>query len=319
MPHLMLVRCAKVVGMATANLTLVTDLGTVVKSSDTLSNLGGRWLMAYASLRTREAYGDALGTFAAFLAEHRAGEVLQATRSHLDAWARAMEAAELKPATRARNLAALSSFYAFAVSENALPSNPATGVRRPRVSDKSTRLGLTLDTSRQVLHTAEAMSPTHKAAVALLLCAGLRASEAIAVKASDISESLGHTVLTVQGKGGEVAPVVLSPVAMRLLAEALAKANGGPVLQDNAGQAIDRFKLGRIVNAIGRKAKLGRMLTPHDLRHGCITSALEAGEPIHLVQAHARHASPTTTQRYDRNRGRLDNSAAYGLGRALAQ
>jgi integrase len=230
-----------------------------------------------------------------------------------------MEAAELKPATRARNLAALSSFYAFAVSEGVLAANPAKAVRRPKVSDKSTRLGLTLDTSRQVLKAAEAMTATHKAAVALLLCAGLRASEAIAVKAADITESLGHTVLAVKGKGGEVAPVVLSPVAMRLLTEALANAAGGPLLRDTEGRPLDRFKLGRLVNRIGKQAQLGRVLTPHDLRHGCITSALEAGEPIHLVQAHARHASPTTTQRYDRNRGRLDNSAAYGLGRALAQ
>lgn len=305
--------------MSNANLTLVSDLGTVVRPEHTLANLAGRWLMAYSSARTREAYRDALDLFAAFLAEHRAGEVMQATRSHLDAWARAMEAAELKPATRARNIAALSSFYAFAVSEGVLAANPAKAVRRPKVSDKSTRLGLTLDTSRQVLKAAEAMTATHKAAVALLLCAGLRASEAIAVKAADITESLGHTVLAVKGKGGEVAPVVLSPVAMRLLSEAIANANGGTLLQDTEGRPLDRFKLGRIVNRIGKKAQLGRVLTPHDLRHGMITSALEAGEPIHLVQAHARHASPTTTQRYDRNRGRLDNSAAYGLGRALAQ
>ena len=305
--------------MSNANLTLVSDLGTVVRPEHTLANLAGRWLMAYSSARTREAYRDALDLFAAFLAEHRAGEVMQDTRSHLDAWARAMEAAELKPATRARNIAALSSFYAFAVSEGVLAANPAKAVRRPKVSDKSTRLGLTLDTSRQVLKAAEAMTATHKAAVALLLCAGLRASEAIAVKAADITESLGHTVLAVKGKGGEVAPVVLSPVAMRLLSEAIANANGGTLLQDTEGRPLDRFKLGRIVNRIGKKAQLGRVLTPHDLRHGMITSALEAGEPIHLVQAHARHASPTTTQRYDRNRGRLDNSAAYGLGRALAQ
>ena len=317
----MLVRCATVVCMTSTEVTLVSNLGTVVMPGQTLGNLAGRWLMAYESKRTREAYREALEVFAAFLAEHQAGEVLTASRSHLDAWARAMEAAQFKPATRARNLSALSSFYAFAVSEGVLAANPAKAVRRPKVSDKSTRLGLTLDTSRQVLKAAEVMTPTHKAAVALLLCAGLRASEAIAVRPQDISESLGHTVLAVKGKGGEVAPVVLSPVAMRLLAEALALAtpDNATLLHDPDKQPLTRFQLGRIVNRIGKKAALGRALTPHDLRHGCITSALEAGEPIHLVQAHARHASPTTTQRYDRNRGRLDNSAAYGLGRALAQ
>jgi site-specific recombinase XerD len=280
-----------------------------------------RWLAAQPSERTRQAYAESLTKFATFLTNGNAGTVLHAKRTHLDLWARSMESDGLAPAGRARHLSALSSFYAYGVSEGVLDRNPAEAVKRPKVSDKSTRLGLTLETSRKVLKAADAMGPKYRAAVALLLCAGLRASEAIAVKPQDIGESLGHTVLSVTGKGGVVAPVVLSPVAVRLLAEAVQEAekHGTTVLHDDEGKPLTRFQLGRVVRRIGGFACLGRPLTPHDLRHGCITSALEAGEPIHLVQAHARHASPTTTQRYDRNRGLLDNSAAYGLGRALAQ
>jgi len=113
--------------------------------------------------------------------------------------------------------------------------------------------------------------------------------------------------------------VVLPPQAMRLISEALeaARKDGGTILRNTQGGPLDRFQLGRVVNSIGRKAKLGRALTPHDLRHGCATVALEVGEPIERVQSHLRHASPVTTQRYNRNRGRLDFSAAYGIGRGL--
>lgn len=307
--------------MATLVPTLATGFGVTRHGDDPARSLAMRWLAAQPSERTRQAYGESLGKFAAFLTEGKAGGVLQAQRAHIDLWARSMEAEGLAPAGRARHLSAVSSFFAYGVSEGVLDRNPAEAVKRPKVSDKSTRLGLTLETSRKVLKAADTMGPKYRAAVALLLCAGLRASEAIAVRPSDIGESLGHTVLQVKGKGGIVSPVVLSPVAVRLLAEAVKEAEtfGGPVLHDDEGKALTRFQLGRVVRRIGAYACLGRPLTPHDLRHGCITSALEAGEPIHLVQAHARHASPTTTQRYDRNRGLLDNSAAYGLGRALAQ
>jgi integrase len=291
--------------------TLGTDFAT----------LGKRWLLAYASPRTREAYAHAFGLFVAFLDKYSGGvDPLAANRSHLDAWARSLEAEGRKPATVAHYLVAASSFYAFALSVGVIERNPAKGVRRPKVSDISTRLGLTLDTSRRVVASAEEMTALHRAAVALMLLGGLRVSEAAAVRAADLGEEASHTVLTVTGKGGRVGKVVLAPAALRLLADRLeaVKGTSTPLLADEAGQPLTRFAVRRIVAAVGRKANLGRPLTAHDLRHGCATSSLEVGEPLHFVQAHLRHASPTTTQRYNRNRERLDNSAAYGLGRALA-
>lgn len=294
-----------------------SDLITLDQAAETLAM---RWLLAYASIRTRQNYQAALNRFAHFMTKHEAGQVLDASRTHLDAWARSMEAEKLKPASIAANLASVSSFYAYAVSCDAIKSNPCEKVRRPKVSDISTRLGLTLESARKVVTAAEAMSAKHRAAVALMLFGGLRASEACGVVAEDIGEELGHMVLIVRGKGGTLGKVVLPPAAMRLLGDALevARKDKGTLLRDEQGGALDRFQLGRVINSIGRYACLGRPLTPHDLRHGCATVALEVGEPMHQVQAHLRHASPVTTQRYDRNRGRLDGSAAYGIGRGLA-
>jgi integrase len=188
------------------------------------------------------------------------------------------------------------------------------------VSDKSPRLGLDLDTSRQVRRAVEGMSAQHKAAFALLFCEGLRASEACAVRPSDFSESLGHRALTVKGKGGSIEPVAVPPLAWHLLSEAMseAQADNLTLLRDGQGRQLNRFQLSRIVARIGKAAKLGRPLTPHDLRHGCATASLEAGEPLHQVQAHLRHKDPKTTQRYNRNRERLDSSAAYGLAQAIS-
>ena len=293
------------------------DLATLDREAESIAL---KWLLAYASLRTRQNYQAALSRFAQFMAMHKAGSALEATRTHLDAWSRSMEAEKLAPASIAANLASVSSFYAYAVSCNAIASNPCEKVRRPKVSDISTRLGLTLESARKVVTGAEAMSAKHRGAVALMLFGGLRASEACSVTASDIGEELGHMVLSVRGKGGTLGKVVLPPAAMRLLGECLevARKDKGTLLRDSKGKALDRFQLGRVINSIGRYACLGRPLTPHDLRHGCATVALEVGEPMHQVQAHLRHASPVTTQRYDRNRGRLDGSAAYGIGRGLA-
>ena len=307
--------------MKSTHLEIVADhQSDLITLDQTAETLAMRWLLAYASIRTRQNYQAALNRFAHFMTKHEAGQVLDASRTHLDAWARSMEAEKLKPASIAANLASVSSFFAYAVSCDAIKSNPCEKVRRPKVSDISTRLGLTLESARKVVTASEAMSAKHRAAVALMLFGGLRASEACGVVAEDIGEELGHMVLIVRGKGGTLGKVVLPPAAMRLLGDALevARKDKGTLLRDEQGGALDRFQLGRVINSIGRYACLGRPLTPHDLRHGCATVALEVGEPMHQVQAHLRHASPVTTQRYDRNRGRLDGSAAYGIGRGLA-
>jgi integrase len=300
--------------------TLVNTQGTLVTEAEAVRSLATQWLLAYDSKRTREAYRDALSRFAAFMSKGEPGGIMKARRPHLDLWARTMEAEGLAPTTRARNLAAVSSFYAYAVTAGELTANPAEAVRRPKVSDKSPRLGLDLDTSRQVRRAVEGMSAQHKAAFALLFCEGLRASEACAVRPSDFSESLGHRALTVKGKGGSIEPVAVPPLAWHLLSEAMseAQADNLTLLRDGQGRQLNRFQLSRIVARIGKAAKLGRPLTPHDLRHGCATASLEAGEPLHQVQAHLRHKDPKTTQRYNRNRERLDSSAAYGLAQAIS-
>ena len=280
--------------------------------SQPLERLALAWLASFSSPRTREAYARDLERFSEWLARHNAGTTLTASRTHLDLYARALEDAGYSPATRARSLSSLSSFYAYSCSTGALVENPASHVRRPKLPNYSPRLGLNLDTAPRVVAAAGRLTIDHRTLVALCLFTGLRVSEALRVEAGDLRSEAGHTVLEVTSKGGRRDLVPLSPQALRLLSEALEVRPSGPLLG-----GMDRFRAFRLVAQLGEEAGLERPLTPHDLRHGAATCALEAGEPIHRVQQLLRHASPVTTQRYDHSRDRLDSSAAYGLARAI--
>lgn len=285
------------------------------------------WLVSFPSTRTRDSYLRDLSEFASWLESNNAGDLLTVTRAHLDLYARSMEEATrfdyavagpavrkpaYSPATRARKLAALSSFYAFLCERGDLSVNPVANVRRPKLPNYSPRLGLNLDTAPKVIAAVEESGVVGKALFALCFYAGLRVSEALSVRGSDIREEAGHTVLEVTSKGGRRDLVPLSPPALRLLAPLRETYGEGPLLEE-----WDRFQAGRIIANIGKKAGLTQRLTPHDLRHGAATCALELGEPIHRVQQLLRHASPVTTQRYDHSRNRLDASAAYGLARVV--
>ncbi len=138
-------------------------------------------------------------------------------------------------------------------------------------------------------------------------------SAALSLNVEDLTKEQGVTVVTVKRKGGKRFRVVLSAEALELLSPALRK-GAGAIVRGERGARWDRRKAARVVNALGRSIHLGRNLCPHDLRHAAITNALIAGAPLEAVQDMAGHSSPVTTQRYNRARFQLANSAAHNLG-----
>jgi integrase/recombinase XerD len=74
-----------------------------------------------------------------------------------------------------------------------------------------------------------------------------------------------------------------------------------------------------MVRRVARHAGITKTLSPHSLRHGFVTLALEAGATLTDVQDAAGHVDPRTTRRYDRARHRLDCAPTYTLAAALAE
>ncbi len=88
------------------------------------------------------------------------------------------------------------------------------------------------------------------------------------------------------------------------------------------GRPLSRQQVDRAIKRVARAAGIPSYakLSPHSLRHTCVTLMLDGGAPLHVVQAFVGHASPETTGRYDRARGALTRSAAAlaGMGRLIA-
>lgn len=281
--------------------------------------VAGAWLAEFPSAHTQDAYRRDLQQYAGHLAGLGITDPLSAQRHVVAYYARYLDSIGLAAATRARKLAAVSSFYRYATRADVVPANPAKDIARPPVSAESPRLGMSADEARRVIDVARERTPAHRALLALCLCAGLRVSEALAVTPADMAEVKGHRVVRVAGKGGKVRHVPLSPLALDLLADALAGCEPGtPVVRGPQGGMVDRHRALRMVESLGRAAGIGHALRPHDCRHTAATLALDAGAPIHRVQDLLGHSSPTTTQRYVAHRERLDHSAAYDLCRVLA-
>jgi site-specific recombinase XerD len=237
-------------------------------------------------------------------------------RLHVDHYARGLEEAGESASTRARRLAAISSLYKYAISVGVLVVNPCQHARRPKVdADASPPVGLTEAEAVAMLKWAEKESPRTHCLVALLLLGGLRVSEALSVRAEDLSTDRGHRFLTVHRKGGKVRRVVIAPGLAHALDILLGGRTEGLILTTRTGAPWDRAEAWHAVKRIAGRAEVTKAarISPHSLRHTAVTLALANGASLERVQDFVGHADPRTTRRYDRRRGALDGHAAYQL------
>jgi len=145
----------------------------------------------------------------------------------------------------------------------------------------------------------------------LLALNGLRVSEATGADIEHLGLERGHRTLTITRKGGKIVTIPLAPRTARAIDLAIGERTEGPVFVAADGRRLDRHGAWRIVRRTARRARIGKAVTPHTLRHAFITAALDAWVPLRDVQEAASHADPRTTMRYDRARGSLDRHATY--------
>lgn len=288
----------------------------------------GRWLASLVSEQSRRAYRSDLRQACAFF-DAFAQDLLSASRAEVDLWRQALTQKGLKATTIARKLAALSSFFDYAITEDQASINPVERVRRPRVdSTTSNGRGLSQREVMALIHAAKDYSPRAHAIITLLYYTGARISEALGANVEDLGHDQSFRVLSVTRKGGHEAKLVLPPQVLAGLeayrgtgvayGQQLALADEGPtpLFQTATGARWDASAVTRMLNRVAARAGIQGRISPHVLRHSHITHALEAGAALHEVQDSVGHSSPVTTQRYNRARHRLEKSTALVLSRS---
>jgi integrase/recombinase XerD len=237
--------------------------------------------------------------------------VLDAKRAHIELYVRAMEDHGYARSTIGRRLSTVASYYRWCLEEEIIVRNPAAHVRRPKISQESTTVGLDRDELGAFLVQAGLASPRDHALACLLGLNGLRVSEACNANIENIGFERGHHTLLVDRKGGKRAIIPLAPRTYRAVMLAVGERHAGPILLGNDGDRLDRFGAYRIVRRIARRAGIAHRVHPHSLRHAFCTAALDAGVPLRDVQEAMSHSDPRTTSRYDRHRVSLDRHAAH--------
>jgi site-specific recombinase XerD len=303
------------------------DQGTIITAAGNQHRHGhviAAWKLAQSSPHTLRAYTGSMAGYCGWL-DTRGLDLLSVKRPIVDGYRHSLTGA---PATVAAKLAALSSFYRYAVSAELIAANPVELVKRPRVDpDHSDTQGLSKDQAKALLAAARADGPRSHALASLLLFTGIRLSEALNASTTDYGHDTGHRTLRIRRKGGKDAKVAVPAPAVEALdayigttgRELVAGTAGGglPIFTTATGRRWNSSEAFRSVQRLAKAAGIEGQISPHSLRHTFATIALDVGATLHDLQDSMGHADPRTTRRYDRARNTLAKSAGYDVARAL--
>ena len=217
----------------------------------------------------------------------------------------------LATATQARRLSAVKSLLSFGHKTGYLPVNVGAAIRLPKVRQTLAERILDADAVHDML--ALERGPRNKALLRLLYLGGLRISEACGLRVRDLSERGDAGQVTVFGKGGKTRAVLLKASLWQDLAALRGADPDAALFRSREGGTLDPSQVHRIVKAAAKRSGLPPAVSAHWLRHAHVSHALDAGAPVHLVQAAVEHASLATTGRYAHARP-SDSSSRYLSG-----
>jgi integrase/recombinase XerD len=253
---------------------------------------------------TIESYARDLAALAAF-AEKRGRDVGDLERRDLEAFVRSLMTGGLSPRSTARAVACIRGFYRFAAIEQQRDISPADDLRAPRAWAALPKF-LSLDEVDRLLEQPDIASPRglrDKALISVLYATGLRVSELIALKLSNLHLQDGY--LTCVGKGSKERLVPIGHDAANWVEQYLQTGRprlvkgSSPWLFVNArGGPLSRVGFWKLLKEYGIKAGIAQDISPHVLRHSFATHLLERGADLRAIQMMLGHADLSTTQIY---------------------
>lgn len=255
---------------------------------------------------TLEAYGRDLSRYLEFLAQQEVGATDQITPPVVVQFMVSLKKSGLSPRSQARALAALRMFHRFLLREKFAPHDPTRQVAVPR---SLSPLPHTLSQAEveRLLAGPKGESPLQcrdRAMLEVLYATGLRVSELVTLKLSDLQLDVGY--LTAFGKRSKQRIVPLGEAAVKELLHyrsvarpQLDRQRGSQVVFLNrSGRGLTRQGFWQMIKRRAAEAGISRKISPHVLRHSFATHLLDNGADLRSVQAMLGHADISTTQIY---------------------
>lgn len=256
---------------------------------------------------TVEAYLRDLSQMASYMqSEFSIGNPEQIREQHVESFLAYLFDRGAGKATQARILSGIKSFFNYLLLNDRIENLPTEFIDAPKIGRKLPDV-LTVQEIGAILGSFDLSAPfghRNKAIVETLYSCGLRVSELVALRISDLFFEDGF--IRVTGKGDKQRLVPVSREAVRLIGLYLEQRRTMPVdsryadtlFLNNKGRALTRVMIFHIIREAARSAGIAKTISPHTFRHSFATHLLEGGAGIRQVQQMLGHESILTTEIY---------------------
>lgn len=261
------------------------------------------------SAHSVEAYVRDVHQFSLFLADHEIEKAPhEITHEHVEGFLQWIGSMDLSARTQARMISGLRAFYRYLHVEDLMQTDPMELIEGPRLDRKLPEVLSYEEIDRMVsaIDLSHPQGTRNRAIIETLYACGLRVSELINLKRSNLYMDVG--ILKVIGKGNKERLVPIGSEALkhirlyvqgdRRAAMNIQKGHEDILFLNRRGAALSRVMIFMLVRELARKAGIDKTVSPHTFRHSFATHLVEGGADLRAVQEMLGHASITTTEIY---------------------
>jgi integrase/recombinase XerD len=264
------------------------------------------WLEDGLSRNTLDSYRRDLVQFQRWLVQQRSSKLLIADNADILAYLGHKFRARAKATTAGRLLSSLKRFYRYALRQHHVQTDPTLNIDAPKLP-RGLPKTLTEEDVERLLgapNIEHALGVRDRAMFETLYASGLRVSELVSLRMSQVSQDMG--VVRIMGKGSKERLVPLGEEALvwivRYVEQArqhiLGKRVTDAVFVTSRGGAMTRQAFWHLVKRYAATAGLRQTISPHTLRHAFATHLLNHGADLRVVQMLLGHSDISTTQIY---------------------
>ena len=258
------------------------------------------------SLNTRKSYERDLLQYLHYLEDEQITSWQDVDRYVVINYLEKMHDEKKAPATVTRMITSLRRFHQFLRQERLTDHDPMQHIDTPKKVQKlPSTLSLTeVERLIETPDTTKNLGIRDRAILEVMYATGMRVSELVGLKLSDLHLSLG--LVQTLGKGDKERIIPLGDYAIqwleRYLDEArpllVANPSETQVFVNHHGTGLSRQGIWKNLKELVREAGINKEVTPHTLRHSFATHLLENGADLRTVQELLGHADISTTQIY---------------------
>ena len=255
-----------------------------------------------------EAYIHDIEKFTQFLSITKAEKIpKEIALSDLEVFLRWINELGMTPASQARIISGLRSFYKFCLQEQISPTDPTHLLEAPKLA-KHLPDTLSYHEIEKIISSIDVSTPEgmrNKAIIETLYSCGLRVSELVNLKLSCLYFDAGYVRITGKGDKERLVPIGSSAVKYIMLYlqgirihMKVIPGNEDVLFLNRRGRKLSRVMIFMIIKEAAANAAITKSISPHTFRHSFATHLVEGGADLRAVQEMLGHESITTTEIY---------------------